>query len=101
FMEDLARGAFTYAPPSLDQLSRAMEVDRRYEDLGLGLVAVLWSRWPRLSASVAWRRVMSVISRPFDSVTAVRSIWSSIRWLPTNPDRGEERRRFSPNRCIV
>jgi predicted nucleic acid-binding protein len=38
FMEDIARGAFTYVPPSLDQLSRAMEIDRRYADLGLGLV---------------------------------------------------------------
>jgi predicted nucleic acid-binding protein len=38
FMQDVARGAFTYAQPSLDQLSRAMEIDRRYEDLGLGLV---------------------------------------------------------------
>src|SRR5712692_10419890 len=38
FMRDLARGAFTYAPPTLDQLSRAMEIDRRYSDLGLGLV---------------------------------------------------------------
>jgi predicted nucleic acid-binding protein len=25
FMRDLARGAFSYAPPTLDQLSRAME----------------------------------------------------------------------------
>ena len=38
FMQDIARGAFTYAPPSLDQLSRAMEIDRHYENLGLGLV---------------------------------------------------------------
>jgi predicted nucleic acid-binding protein len=38
FMQDLARGAFTYAPPTLGQLSRAMEVDRRFADLGLGLV---------------------------------------------------------------
>ena len=38
FMQDVDRGAFTYAPPSLDQLSRAMEIDRRYENLGLGLV---------------------------------------------------------------
>ncbi len=30
FMDDLARGAFTYAPPALDQLVRAMEIDRRY-----------------------------------------------------------------------
>ena len=38
FMDDLARGAFTYAPPALDQLRRAMAIDRRYADLGLGLV---------------------------------------------------------------
>jgi hypothetical protein len=38
FMRDLARGAFTYAPPTLDQLSQALEIDRRYSDLGLGLV---------------------------------------------------------------
>jgi predicted nucleic acid-binding protein len=38
FMQDLSRGAFTYAPPGLDQLARAMEIDRRYADLGLGLV---------------------------------------------------------------
>lgn len=38
FIHDLARGAFTYAPPTLDQLSRAVEVDQRYADLGLGLV---------------------------------------------------------------
>jgi hypothetical protein len=37
-MHDLARGAFTYAPPALDQLARAMEIDRHYGDLGLGLV---------------------------------------------------------------
>lgn len=38
FMQDLARGAFTYAPPTVGRLSRAMEVDRRFADLGLGLV---------------------------------------------------------------
>ena len=38
FMQDVVRGAFTYAPPTSDQLARAMEVDRRYADLGLGLV---------------------------------------------------------------
>ena len=38
FMQDLTRGAFTYAPPTVGQLSRAMEVDRRFEDLSLGLV---------------------------------------------------------------
>jgi predicted nucleic acid-binding protein len=38
FMQDLARGAFTYASPTVGQLSRAMEVDRRCADLRLGLV---------------------------------------------------------------
>jgi hypothetical protein len=38
FLADLARGAFTYAPPTLDQLLRAMEIDRQYADLGVGLV---------------------------------------------------------------
>lgn len=38
FMQDLASGAFTYAPPTVGQLARAMEVDRRFADLGLGLV---------------------------------------------------------------
>lgn len=38
FMNDVAKGAFTYAPPTIGQLSRAIEVDRRFADLGLGLV---------------------------------------------------------------
>jgi hypothetical protein len=37
-LRDLARGAFTYAPPTLGPLTRAMEVDRRFADLSLGLV---------------------------------------------------------------
>ena len=38
FMSDLARGAFSYAPPTPSILVRAMEIDRQYADLGLGLV---------------------------------------------------------------
>ena len=38
FMQDLAGGAFTYPRPSVGELSRAMEVGRRFGDLGLGLV---------------------------------------------------------------
>jgi hypothetical protein len=38
FMHDVARSAFTYAPPTIGQLSRAMEVDRLFADLDLGLV---------------------------------------------------------------
>jgi uncharacterized protein len=38
FMKDLDTGAFTYAPPAADQLARAMNIDARYANLGLGLV---------------------------------------------------------------
>jgi len=37
-MRDLSRGAFTYAAPTLGTLARAIEIDRQYADLGLGLV---------------------------------------------------------------
>lgn len=37
-MRDLARGAFTYAPPTLALLERARGIDRQYADLGRGLV---------------------------------------------------------------
>jgi len=38
FVDDLRRGAFTYVPPSAWHISRAMDIDRRYADLALGLV---------------------------------------------------------------
>ena len=38
FMEDVSRGAFTYAPPTQAILDRAMQIDRESASLGLGLV---------------------------------------------------------------
>jgi len=38
FMNDLARGAFIYAPPTAYQLARAMDIDASFARLGLGLV---------------------------------------------------------------
>lgn len=38
FMADVTSGAFTYAPPMLHDLGRAMDIDHRYADLHLGLV---------------------------------------------------------------
>jgi predicted nucleic acid-binding protein len=38
FVGDLRRGAFTYAPASIGHVLRAMEIDERFADLGLGLV---------------------------------------------------------------
>jgi len=37
-IRDVSRGAFTYAAPTMAILERAMDVDRQYADLGLGLV---------------------------------------------------------------
>ncbi len=37
-IRDLSRGAFTYAAPTQAILDRAMDIDRQYADLGLGLV---------------------------------------------------------------
>ena len=37
-VDDIARGAFIYAPPTDAQLGRAMEIDAQYPELGLGLV---------------------------------------------------------------
>ena len=38
FMAELRRGSFTYAGPTLSLLGRAMDVDRRFARLRLGLV---------------------------------------------------------------
>lgn len=92
FMEELARGAFTYASPTVGQLARAIEVDRRFADLGLGLVTGQSWRSPSRPASVASRRAMCVTSPRFDSGMVRRLTWSCIRLIPTGleaTDRAE------------
>lgn len=37
-MRDLSAGAYDYQPPTGEDLARAMEIDRKFDDLGLGLV---------------------------------------------------------------
>ena len=66
FMRDLARGAFTYAPPTIGQLSRAMEVDRRFEDLGLGLAD------SSIVALAEWLGIRRLATRDVRHFTAVR-----------------------------
>jgi predicted nucleic acid-binding protein len=65
FMQDLTQGAFTYAPPTVGQLSRAMEVDRRFTDLGLGLVD---STVVALAESLGIRRLATRDVRQFAAV---------------------------------
>ena len=84
FMQDVARGAFTYAEPSLDQLSRAMEIDRRYEKLGLGLVdcSVV-----ALAETLRIRRLATRDVRHFAVVRLRDGSPFDLVVHPTNPDK--------------
>lgn len=84
FMQDVERGAFTYAPPSLDQLARAMEIDRRYEDLGLGLVD---SSVVALAETLGIRRLATRDLRHFATVRLRDGRPFDLVVHPTVPDR--------------
>jgi len=84
FMQDVARGAFTYAQPSLDQLSRAMEIDRRYEDLGLGLVD---GSIVALAETLGIRRLATRDARHFAAVRLRDGSPFDLVVHPTDPDR--------------
>jgi predicted nucleic acid-binding protein len=84
FMRDVARGAFTYVPPSLHQLSRAMEIDRRYADLGLGLVD---GSVVALAEELGIRRLATRDVRHFAAVRLADGSPFELVVLPTDPDR--------------
>jgi uncharacterized protein len=82
-MVDLARGAFTYAPPRLDQLARAMEIDRRYADLGLGLVD---ASVVALAEDLGIRRLATRDVRHFAAVRLRDGSGLDLVVYPTDPD---------------
>jgi predicted nucleic acid-binding protein len=84
FMRDLARGAFTYTPPTLDQLSRAIEIDRRYSDLGLGLVD---GSLVALAESLGLRRVATRDARHLAAVRLRDGSPLELVVHPTDPDK--------------
>jgi predicted nucleic acid-binding protein len=84
FMQDVARGAFTYAPPTAGQLARAMEVDRRFADLGLGLVD---GSLVALAESLDIRRLATRDVRHFAAVRLRDGRSFELVVQPTNPDR--------------
>ncbi|MPY87597.1 MAG: PIN domain-containing protein [Luteitalea sp.] len=84
FMDDVARGAFTYAPPALDQLSRAMEIDRRYADLGLGLVD---ASVVALAEDLGIRRLATRDVRHFAAVRLRDGSAFELVVHPTDPDQ--------------
>jgi len=84
FMQDVARGAFTYAPPTPAHLVRAMEVDRRYADLGLGLVD---ASLVALAESLDVRRLATRDVRHFAAVRLRGGHSFDLVVNPTDPDR--------------
>lgn len=84
FMRDLATGAFTYAPPPLDELSRAMDIDRRYADLGLGLVD---ASIIALAEGLGIRRLATRDVRHFAAVRLRDGSAFDLVVRPTRPDR--------------
>ncbi len=83
FVQDLARGAFTYAPPTVGDLWRAMEVDRRFADLGLGLVD---ASVVALAESLGVRRLATRDVRHFAAVRLLDGRAFELVAHPTNPD---------------
>lgn len=83
FMEDLTRSAFTYAPPTVGQLARAMEVDRRFADLRLGLVD---GTVVALAESLGIRRLATRDVRHFAAVRLRDGRPFELVVHPTNPD---------------
>jgi hypothetical protein len=83
FMRDLARGAFTYAPPALDELARAMDIDRRYSDLGLGLVD---GSVVALAEGLGIRRLATRDVRHFAAVRLRDGSALELVVHPTDPD---------------
>jgi predicted nucleic acid-binding protein len=84
FMQDLALGAFTYAAPTVGQLSRAMEIDRRYADLGLGLVD---ATVVALAESLGVRRLATRDVRHFAAVRLRDGSAFELVVDPADPDR--------------
>lgn len=84
FMHDLSRGAFTYAPPTVGQLARAMDVDRRFANLRLGLVD------SSVVALAEWLGVYRIATRDVRHFAAVRLADGrglELVAYPTDPDR--------------
>jgi predicted nucleic acid-binding protein len=83
FMGDLARGAFTYAAPTLPQLARAMAIDRHFEDLELGLVD---ASLVALADDLGVRRIATRDVRHFSAVRSRNGGAFELVVHPNDPD---------------
>jgi predicted nucleic acid-binding protein len=84
-MRDLSRGAFTYAAPTLTILDRAMEIDRQYADLGLGLVD---ASVVALAEELGVYRLATRDVRHFSAVRLRGGKGFELVVQPRRPDRG-------------
>ena len=89
-VRDLSRGAFTYAAPTLDLFDRAMEIDREYEDLGLGLVD---ASVVALAEAIGVYRIVTRDVRHFSAVRAQGGKAFELVVRPRSPDRGARSKR--------
>lgn len=83
-MSDVAAGAFTYAAPAVDQLTRAMDIDRRFADLELGLVD---ASIVALAEELGVRRLATRDVRHFSAVRLRDGSAFELVVQPAEPDR--------------
>ena len=86
-MADITVGAFTYAAPTADQLARAMQVDARFSDLGLGLVD---ASIVVLAEDLDLRRIATRDVRHFSSVRLGDGSAFDLVVQPSAPDESHQ-----------
>ena len=84
FVDDLSRGAFTHAPAEVDQLVRAMRIDREYADLRLGLVD---ASVVALAEELGVRRIATRDVRHFAAIRFTDGSAFELVVDPSEPDR--------------
>lgn len=87
FMKDILGGAFTYAAPTASLLARAMEIDRRYKELGLGLVD---ASIVALAEQLGVRRLVTRDVRDFSAVRLRGGRAFVLVVVPSRPDAGTD-----------
>jgi hypothetical protein len=83
-IRDLSRGAFTYAVPTLPMLNRAMDIDRQYADLELGLVDASVAA---LAEELGVYRLATRDVRHFSAVKLRGGKRFELVVVPTRPER--------------
>lgn len=84
-VDDIRRGAFTYVPPTRAHLMRAMDIDRRYLQLGLGLVD---ATIVAVAEELGVTRLATRDVRHFSAVRLRDGRAFDLVVRPTRPDRG-------------